>query len=233
MARLENQTLGERVYARLRDDILHLDIRPGTVLQEVPLAEELGVSRGPLREALSRLAAEGLITITPRKGAVVTLLTKADFLDAYQVREALEALAVKTAVPRLTAADFTEFDRLMAIMNDAVVRHDATAFFDANSIFHEAFVVASGNAKNLEFYRLLIGQMGPYRRPSAQLRGSLEVSIAEHRDILRAARAGDAEETTRLVLQHMRVPQQRLATVSDDEFLDAIGAVREPVPAGD
>jgi DNA-binding GntR family transcriptional regulator len=229
--RLENQTLGERVYTNLRADILDLTIPPGSVLQEVPLAEELGVSRGPLREALNRLAAEGLVTITPRKGAVVTLLTKRDFLDAYQVREVLEALAVKNAVPRLTPGDFAEFDRLMRIMSDAAARNDATSFFEANSDFHEAFVVASGNAKNLEIYRMLIGQMGPYRRPSATLRGSLDVSIAEHRDILEAARAGDSERTTELVLQHIRVPQQRLLSVTEEEFLDAIGAIRDPAEA--
>ncbi len=219
--RFDNQTLWERVYLHLRQEILELRIAPGTLLMEVPLAETLGVSRGPLREALGRLASEGLVTITPRRGAVVTSLTKSDFLDAYQVREALEALAVRLAVPRLSAADFAEFDRLMGIMAEAAASHDATRFFDANSDFHEAFVVAAGNAKNLEMYRLLIGQMGPYRRPSASLRGSLEVSIAEHGDILAAARAGDTDRTIELVLHHIGVPQKRLMAISDEEFLSA------------
>ena len=220
--RFDNQTLWERVYLYLRQEILELRIAPGTLLMEVPLAETLGVSRGPLREALGRLASEGLVTITPRRGAVVTTLTKGDFLDAYQVREALEALAVRLAVPRLSVADFAEFDRLMGIMADAAASRDATRFFDANSDFHEAFVVASGNAKNLEMYRLLIGQMSPYRRPSASLRGSLEVSIAEHRDILAAARAGDTDKTIELVLHHIGVPQKRLLAITDEEFLDAV-----------
>ena len=85
----DNTTLRGRVYQHLREGILSNRIAPGTVLQEVPLAESLGVSRGPIREALGDLAAEGLVTITPRRGAVVTSLSKRDFLEAYQVREAL------------------------------------------------------------------------------------------------------------------------------------------------
>ncbi len=98
----DNTTLRGRVYQHLREGILTNRIAPGTVLQEVPLAESLGVSRGPIREALGDLAAEGLVTITPRRGAVVTSLSKRDFLEAYQVREALESLAVQLAVPVMT-----------------------------------------------------------------------------------------------------------------------------------
>ncbi len=95
----------------MREGILANRIAPGTVLQEVPLAESLGVSRGPIREALGDLAAEGLVTITPRRGAVVASLSKRDFLEAYQVREALESLAVQLAVPVMTAQDFAQLER--------------------------------------------------------------------------------------------------------------------------
>lgn len=224
MRKLDNQTLWERVYIQLKQEILENRIAPGTVLQEVPLAESLGVSRGPIREALGRLASEGLVTVTPRRGAVVTALTKRDFLEAYQVREALEALAVSLAVPRLTRDDFVELERLMAEMDASAAAGDVTRFFDANSAFHEAFVVAAGNAKLLEMYRLLIGQMGPYRRPSASLRGSLAVSIAEHRGIIDAARELETDRTVALVLDHIRVPQRRLERITDAEFLDEVQA---------
>lgn len=224
MPGFENQTLWERVYTHLKTEILENRIPPGTVIQEVPLAESLGVSRGPIREALGRLAAEGLVTVTPRRGTVVTALTKRDFLEAYQVREALEALAVSLAVPRLTPDDFAPLDRLMDEMDACAARDDVTGFFDANSSFHEAFVVAAGNAKLLEMYRLLIGQMGPYRRPSASLRGSLAVSIAEHRKILDAAHERDTQGTVDLVLDHIRVPQRRLQALSEAEFVAAVAA---------
>lgn len=216
--RLDNQTLRERVYAHLREEILDNRIAPGSVLQEVPLAESLGVSRGPIREALGSLAAEGLVTITPRRGAVVTTLTKRDFLEAYQVREALEALAVRIAVPRMADRELDALDARIEEMEQCSSRADDTGFFDANAAFHEAFVLASGNTKLIEVYRRLVGQMGPYRRPSALLRGSLDRSIAEHRMIMAAARERDAERAAALVVDHIRVPQRRLDSLSDEDF---------------
>ena len=214
----DNTTLRGRVYQHLRDGILANRIAPGTVLQEVPLAESLGVSRGPIREALGDLAAEGLVTITPRRGAVVASLSKRDFLEAYQVREALESLAVQLAVPVMTAADFAHLDDSQERMVSAAATRDLLGFFDANIEFHDAWVVAAGNGKLLEVYRRLIGQMVPYRRPSALLRGGLDRSVAEHRDILQAARARDAELASALMLRHIQVPQRRLMSLTEEEF---------------
>ena len=105
-APLENRTLREQVIDHLREEILTSRLAPGTELGEAALARSLGISRGPLREALGALTAEGLVTIVPRRGAVVTRLTRKEFIDAYQVREALESLAVRLAVPRLTVAQW-------------------------------------------------------------------------------------------------------------------------------
>jgi DNA-binding GntR family transcriptional regulator len=220
MGSVDNKTLRERVYAHLKEEILANRIAPGAVLQEWPLAESLGVSRGPIREALGSLAAEGLVTITPRRGAVVTALTKHDFLEAYQVREVLEALAVRLAVPRMSDGDLDALEGPIEAMLRCSSRADDTGFFDANSAFHEAFVVASGNTKLVDIYRRLIGQMGPYRRPSALLRGSLDRSIAEHRGIMNAARARDGERAAALVLDHIRVPQRRLESLTEEEFAE-------------
>jgi DNA-binding GntR family transcriptional regulator len=220
MGRFDNKTLKERVYAHLKEEILANRIAPGSVLQEWPLAESLGVSRGPIREALGSLAAEGLVTITPRRGAVVTALTKHDFLESYQVREVLEALAVRLAVPRMSDGDLDALEGPIEEMLRCSAQADDTGFFDANSAFHEAFVIASGNTKLVDVYRRLIGQMGPYRRPSALLRGSLDRSIAEHRGILDAARARDGERAAALVLDHIRVPQRRLESLTDEEFAE-------------
>lgn len=220
MGRFDTKTLRERVYEHLREEILNNRIAPGALLQEVPLAESLGVSRGPIREALGSLAAEGLVTITPRRGAVVTALTKHDFLEAYQVREALEALAVRLAVPRMSDDELDALEGPIEEMLRCSARGDDMGFFEANAAFHEAFVVASGNTKLVEIYRRLIGQMGPYRRPSALLRGSLDRSIAEHRAIMDAARARDSERAAKLVLDHIRVPQRRLESLSEEEFAE-------------
>jgi DNA-binding GntR family transcriptional regulator len=218
VGKLGNKTLRELVHAHLKEEILANRITPGSVLQEVPLAASLGVSRGPIREALGSLAAEGLVTITPRRGAVVTSFTKEDFLEAYQVREVLEQLAVRIAVPRISDAELDGVEAQIEEMIRCSAAGDDTGFFEANAAFHEAFVVASGNSKLVEIYRRLVGQMQPYRRPSAQLRGSLDRSVAEHRAIMSAARDRDVERAVALVGDHIRVPQRRLENVSEHDF---------------
>jgi DNA-binding GntR family transcriptional regulator len=218
VGKLGNKTLRELVHAHLKEEILANRITPGSVLQEVPLAASLGVSRGPIREALGSLAAEGLVTITPRRGAVVTSFTKEDFLEAYQVREVLEQLAVRIAVPRMSDAELDRVDAQIEEMIRCSAVGDDTGFFEANAAFHEAFVVASANSKLIEIYRRLVGQMQPYRRPSAQLRGSLDRSVAEHRAIMSAARDRDVDRAVALVGDHIRVPQRRLEGISEDDF---------------
>src|SRR5258706_12301388 len=86
---------------------------PGTELSEVALSRELSVSRGPIREAMGRLAAEGLVTVRPRRGAEVRSITPEELIDSYQVREALEVLAVRLAVPRITEAELAGLHELV------------------------------------------------------------------------------------------------------------------------
>src|SRR5437879_12658694 len=109
----ENLTLWQRVYEHLREEILSEHLEPGAELQEVALSEELGVSRGPIREAIGRLAAEGLVTVRPRRGALDRSLSKDEFLELYQVREALEVMAARLAVRKLAAGDLGELEGLI------------------------------------------------------------------------------------------------------------------------
>lgn len=208
--RLENLTLWQRVYDHLRSDILEGRLEPGTELAEVALSEQLGVSRGPLREAIGRLAAEGLVTVRPRRGAVVRSLSEQEFLELYQVREALEAMAVKLAVPRLDGTDFEALAELNREMADRAAAEEVEEFFAANLAFHARFLDACGNGKLQELYQQLLDQLGRYRMRSLTLRGNLGRSVSEHAAILRAAKRRDAERAAQLMADHIRVPQRRL-----------------------
>jgi DNA-binding GntR family transcriptional regulator len=222
MARLDNLTLRERVHEHLKAEILANRYPPGSELLEVPLSEELGVSRGPVREALRSLESEGLVEITPRRGAVVVSLTKRDFLEAYQVRESLEALGVRLAVPRLSEADLDALDAQLDLMAEHAAAGDLDAFFEVNAAFHEAFMAASQNRRLMKIYRRLMAQMGPYRRPSAQLRGNVERSITEHREIVAAARERDVDAAVARLMKHVAVPQRILEGMSEEEFATAV-----------
>jgi DNA-binding GntR family transcriptional regulator len=218
MARLDNLTLRERVHDHLKQEILSNRYAPGSELLEVPLSEELGVSRGPIREALRSLESEGLVEITPRRGAVVISLTKRDFLEAYQLREVLEALGVRLAVPRFTERTLDSLDERIDLMAEHAASGDVDAFFEANAAFHEAFMEASENRMLIDTYRRLMAQMRPYRRPSARLRGNVERSVSEHREILAAVRARDVEAAVALQMKHVEVPQRMLEGMTEEEF---------------
>lgn len=217
MVEVDRRTLAEQVFEALKSAILEGRYPPGSELQEVGLATSFEISRGPIREALGRLSAEGLVTIRPRRGAVVTGLDRQEFLEAYQVREALEVLAIRLAVRNRTDRLLTTLDRLMKEMNDAADHNDVDRFFEANSAFHRAFVDASDNRKLQQVHAQVVGTMGRYRRRSLALRGDLRPSIEEHRRIVAAVRDGDEDSAAELLAHHIGVPQQRLSEVFEDE----------------
>ncbi len=213
-APLENRTLRQQVADHLREEILSSRLAPGEELGEVALARSLGISRGPLREALGQLAAEGLVTIVPRRGAVVKRLTHQEFIDAYQVREALESLAIRLAVPRLRDDSKAELHRMARDMERAAEAGDTDRFFDINRRFHAALVDASGNQKLVEVHGQLVAQMARLLKQSVELRGGMAQSAAEHRAILKAVDAGDPGRAARLLEEHIEVPQRMIRSVA-------------------
>ncbi len=208
----ENLTLWQRVYDHLRDEIMGDRLPPGTELSEVALSKELAVSRGPIREAMGRLAAEGLVTVRPRRGAEVRSITPEELIDSYQVREALEVLAVRLAVPRITDAELAGLDELVDRMSEHAKNGAVADFFSANVAFHELICELSGNKKLLQVHHRLAGEIGRFRfqARTLALRGSLDGSVTEHRAILAAIRLRDVEKAAELTAAHIRVPAQRL-----------------------
>jgi DNA-binding GntR family transcriptional regulator len=210
MSAFDNLTLWERVYRHLRQQILEDQLPPGTELSEVALSRELAVSRGPIREAIGRLAAEGLVTVRPRRGAEVRSLTPTELIDAYQVREALEVLAVRLAVPRITESDLNRLDDLVDSMADFASKDQVADFFAANVAFHELLAELSGNEKLREVHHRLEGEISRFQARTLALRGNLESSVSEHRAILAAVRLRDVDKAAQLTAAHIRVPAQRL-----------------------
>jgi DNA-binding GntR family transcriptional regulator len=227
----DNLTLSQRVYAHLREEILTDRLSPGTELSEVALSRELEISRGPIREAIGRLAAEGLIKVRPRRRAEVRSLSSQEFTDACQVREALEILAVRLAVPRLTDADLAYLEQVTNRMAEYARRQSIEDFLAANGEFHEILCQLSGNAKLQEVRHRLEGEIGRFQPGTPVLRSRLDQAVAEHRAILAAIRLGDADQAAALTAAHTRVarpcPQASLeegATAPDDSAASLTGA---------
>jgi DNA-binding GntR family transcriptional regulator len=215
----DKATLADRVYQNLRADILSNRLPPDSPLQESAIASALEVSRGPVREALRRLEAEGLVSLIPRRGAVVSSLSRQEFLDGYRVREALETLALRLAIPRLGKDDLAELERLHELMIQHAAGEDRDAFFAANTAFHALIVARSGNRQLQQFYQSLVNQMRRYQLRSALLRGGLSRSCEEHLQILQAIKAGDADRAAALLSEHIRVPQRILESDSNVELV--------------
>lgn len=219
----DNITLSQRVRDHLRGEILSNRLSPGTHLQEEVVAEQLGISRAPVREALRLLAAEDLVAIAPRRGAVVKSLSPMEFLAAYQVREALEMLAIRLAVPRFTGDDIQSLRALHRQMSALAERGDIEGFFQANAAFHALILERSGNDRLDAIYRQLMNQMRRYRMRSLSLRGGIERSLMEHAAIIDAVERRDTQAAVGLLSEHIQVPQRILQTSPEEELVQAGG----------
>jgi DNA-binding GntR family transcriptional regulator len=220
----DNSTLWQRVYEHLHTEIMSDRLPPGTELSEVALSKELSVSRGPIREAMGRLAADGLVTVRPRRGAEVREITPRELIDAYQVREALEVLAIRLAVPRITEPDLDRLSELVDTMAEHARDGAVADFFTANASFHDLLCELSGNEKLVQVHRRLAAEIGRFHARTLALRGNLDSSVIEHSEILAAIRAGDADEAARLAAAHVRVPTERLREILGEQGWDALTA---------
>lgn len=215
---VDSRTLSEQVYQSLRGDILSGRLPPGTDLSEVALAERLGTSRGPVREAMRRLGAEGLVFARPRRGAVVASLSKRDFEESYQVRGALEVLAVTLGTPRWNKDSLDSIDSLIEEMAGHAAVDDEEAFFVANRKLHREMCALADNVTLLDMYDRLINRMERYSHRSAIVRGDLKSSVDEHREIVDAIRRGDSAEAGRLTEEHISVPLRKVQALSEAEW---------------
>lgn len=137
--------LSDRVYDLIRGSLIGHELTPGSRLVESEIARQLSVSQAPVREALRRLAHEGLVLQLPRRGSFVAEVSTEEARDAYEVRAALELLAVRGALENLDDAVLVDLDQHVETMVAAAAKDDLAAFIDADVHFHQAIWTVSGN----------------------------------------------------------------------------------------
>jgi len=140
-----HRPLREIVYEQLKRQILTGDITPGTRMMEVDLAEEMGVSRTPVREAIRKLEKEGLVTIEPRRGAYASDISVKDMVDTMEVREHLESLAASLAAQTMTEEQRVELERIANEYAEAIRNNNMEDMIHYDELFHKGIVNASGN----------------------------------------------------------------------------------------
>ncbi|MDX5363077.1 MAG: GntR family transcriptional regulator [Pseudazoarcus pumilus] len=208
--------LYQEVAERLRQRIFAHELTPGTWVDEQSLAEEYGISRTPLREALKVLAAEGLVTLKPRRGCYVNEVSERDLDEIFGVMSLLESEAASLAARKADKTDLTELQAIHDRLEAAARERDIDRFFEANQAFHRKVQDIAGNHWLTHVIDDLRKMIKLSRHHSLFGDGRLEQSLEEHRALIAALLARDAEATAQRMRDHIqsgRAALKRIAQV--------------------
>jgi DNA-binding GntR family transcriptional regulator len=199
---LAPRALYQEVAELLRQRIFKRELEPGSWIDEMKLAEEYGISRTPLREALKVLAAEGLVTMKVRRGAYVTEVSEKDLADVYHLLSLLESDAAGVVAEQATDAQLKELQSLHKDLEAAVGNRDK--FFAINERFHMRLLEIAGNRWRDQMVADLRKVMKLNRHHSLHKSGRLDDSLREHRAVMEALLKRDAKATVKRMQEHFR-----------------------------
>ena len=193
----------EEVAERLRTSIFSHELAPGSWIDEQAIAKEYGISRTPMREAIKILAAEGLITMKMRRGAYVTEVSKSDLNQIFTVLALLEGQACRETALKASEGQLEALDSIHMKLERAAADRDLEQFFAINQSFHDKLQEISNNPWMKRVIDDLRKVLKLQRRDSLSKRGRLESSLVEHRKILSALLARDADLSEKLMKEHL------------------------------
>lgn len=213
--RVNRESTASLITRQLREGIMHGSLPAGAQLSEATLANEFGVSRGPLREAMQRLVQEGLVHSEPNRGLFVKELDAAGIRDLYVARTAIETAAARILVREGSAESVAELREAYQVMQRAAKDGDLSRLSDADFTFHETLVSCSGSPRLQRMHETLMVEtrmcltalQGTYRDPEDQ--------VAEHTRIAEAIAAGDDTALIREIEEHMEEALDRLVRTGD------------------
>ena len=208
------KSLEENVFLTLEDEILSGKLKKGDTLTETALSTRLGVSRTPLRGALHRLYEEGLIEITPNRGAVVIGVGREELIDIYKMRIRLEGLASAEATKKITAEDKDRLREIVDLCDFYIARRDSERLKELDSEFHSIIYRASGNRMLNKTLSELHRNIHFYRKRSLAVEDRLHKSSEEHKQILDAIERGDSEAADRLTSAHIEAALNNLLAIA-------------------
>ncbi|MFL5766400.1 MAG: GntR family transcriptional regulator [Actinomycetota bacterium] len=187
---------------RIREEILAGGFRPGDHLVEAKIAEQLSISRGPVREAFKLLRAEGLLKEEPRRGTFVVSLAADDVREIYELRAALEGTVGRLLARTADAATVERIRSLAEKIDAAAAKGDAAAVSRADLAFHEGLCELSGNSRLLEVFTRYVPTLRALLRLDEHVLRSMEDVPAQHTPLVDAIAAGDEEKAARLLSEH-------------------------------
>jgi phosphonate utilization transcriptional regulator len=200
---LQSRTLPQLVQEDIERLILSGELQAGERLNEVAISRRLGVSRGPIREALRTLEEVGLLRFEKMRGMAVREITPEEAGDIYQLRACLEALICERAGTRMTAEQLKSLSALVREMDDAATASEVGRYHRLNVRFHEELVTVAGSREFARFYQALVKKLTLFRQRTLAQGDAIAVSNREHHAILRHLAAGDANAAARAMRKHI------------------------------
>lgn len=204
--------LRDVVFNTLRQAILRGELQPGERLLEIHLANKLGVSRTPIREAIRKLELEGLVLMIPRKGAVVAEITEKSLRDVLEVRRALEELAVKLACEKIQDEEVKELKVAAKEFEKALGTGDVTVYAEADVKFHDIIYRTTDNQRLIQLLYNLREQMYRYRVEYLKREEVHETLLTEHQHIIEMIEKRDEKRAVEAVCAHI---DNQVTTVAD------------------
>lgn len=204
--------LRDVVFNTLRQAILRGELKPGERLMEIQLANKLGVSRTPIREAIRKLELEGLVLMIPRRGAEVAEITEKSLRDVLEVRDALEVLCVELACDRIAKEDIQALKDAAKEFEMALQGGDVTEYAEADVKFHDIIYYATDNQKLIQLLYNLREQMYRYRVEYLKRKDVHSILLEEHEHIIECIEKKDKEAARLAIRTHI---ENQAKTVSD------------------
>jgi phosphonate utilization transcriptional regulator len=210
IALVQSSSLPMLVQKELERMILAGELAVGAKLNEVALAERLGVSRGPVREAFRALEESGLVHLEKNRGVFVRQISLEEADEIYEVRAALDEWVGRRLAQTASADQLKELKAIVERMDRAAAKNDLDVYYSLNLEFHDRLVAFTGNAKLLATYRRLVNQLNLFRRQTLAQRGTLAVSAREHRDIVARIASRNAAAAGRALHDHVMGSRARM-----------------------
>lgn len=195
--------LRDVVFNTLRQAILRGELKPGERLMEIQLANKLGVSRTPIREAIRKLELEGLVLMIPRKGAEVAEITEKNLRDVLEVRKALEELAVQLACDKITEEGIAELKKCAREFKESLDHDDIAQIAEADVRFHDVIYFATDNQRLIQLLNNLREQMYRYRVEYLKRKECHEGLLNEHEELIHMIEAHNKEKATEITNRHI------------------------------
>ena len=228
---VQSNSLSTLVQREIERMILAGDLQAGAKLTEASIAEQLGVSRGPVREALRALEGSGLVRVEKNRGVYVRQISVEEADQIYELRAVLDEFVGRRVAEIAGPDQVRELRLMLERMDKASARNDVDSYVAANLDFHDRMVELTGNAKLLHVYRRLVNELHLFRRATLAQGGALPVSTREHRDIVDRIAARQPAAAARALYDHVMASRSRMHTAFANRAVAGSRNARRPTRA--